>query len=127
MARIRSPHPSTSAPTAVRRRRRVVAWAAAALTLATACVMVVSNLSTAGAATGLDPSQFHGVHWSRLGDNFSPDRLVLQGLSPNDDYNTTRSKADTMFATFQSDLGANTVRLPINPATTAWASYNGVI
>ncbi|GAA2580964.1 hypothetical protein GCM10010399_08420 [Dactylosporangium fulvum] len=96
-------------------------------TLATACLMVVSNLSTAGAAAGLDPSQFKGVHWSRLGDNFSPDRLVLQGLSPNDDYNTTRSKADAMFASFQSGLGANTVRLPINPATTAWASYNGVI
>jgi ricin-type beta-trefoil lectin protein/F5/8 type C domain-containing protein/cellulase (glycosyl hydrolase family 5) len=127
MARIRSPHPSTSTP-AARRRHRVVAWTAAILTtLATACLMVVSNQSTAEAAVGLDPSQFHGVHWSRLGDNFSPDRLVLQGLSPNDDYNTTRGKADAMFASFQSGLGANTVRLPINPATTAWASYNGVI
>jgi hypothetical protein len=32
-----------------------------------------------------------------------------------------------MFATFQSDLGANTVRLPINPATAAWNTYYGVI
>jgi hypothetical protein len=106
----------------------VLAWALAALTaLASATFVVVSSASTAEAATGLDPSQFRGVHWSRLGDNFTPDRLVLQGLSPNDDYNSARSKADAMFAAFQNDLGANTVRLPINPATAAWNTYYGVI
>ena len=111
-----------------RLRNRALAWALAALTiLASVALTVVSAPPRADAATGFDPSQFHGVHWSRLGDNFSPDRLVLQGLSANDDYNAARSKADAMFAAFQSDLGANTVRLPINPATTAWNSYNGVI
>jgi len=115
---------------AVRRRfhRPLLAWALAALTLvASVALAAVSSRMPASAATTFDPSQFHGVHWSRLGDNFSADRLVLQGLSANDDYNTTRSKADAMFAAFQSDLGANTVRLPINPATTAWTSYQGVI
>jgi len=32
-----------------------------------------------------------------------------------------------MFTAFQNELGANTVRLPINPATTSWTSYQGVI
>ncbi|WP_238014447.1 RICIN domain-containing protein [Dactylosporangium sp. AC04546] len=109
-------------------RRRLLAWLAAVLTtLAAVTIMVVAGAPKAHAAPGFDPSQFRGVHWSRLGDNFTADRLVLQGLSASDDYNTTRSKADAMFAAFQSDLGANTVRLPINPATTAWTAYNGVI
>ncbi len=83
--------------------------------------------SPAAADTPLNPSQFHGVHWSRLGDNFTPDRLVLQGLSAGDDYNTMRSKADSVFTAFQNDLGANTVRLPMNPATAQWDAYYGVI
>jgi len=120
------PHYSRTVHTQL--RHRVLAWALAALTtLASVSLMVLSSASPAAAATALDPSQFHGVHWSRLGDNFTADRLVLQGLSANDDYNAARSKADAMFATFQSDLGANTVRLPMNPATAAWNTYYGVI
>ncbi|WP_179282152.1 ricin-type beta-trefoil lectin domain protein [Streptosporangium subroseum] len=107
--------------------RRVPVWLTAALvSLLLAPLIAVSGASPAAAAV-LDPSQFKGVHWSRLGDNFTFDRLVLQGLSAGDDYNATRSKADAMFGAFQSALGANTVRLPINPATVAWNSYNGVI
>ncbi|MEV6171914.1 hypothetical protein AB0L99_27350 [Streptomyces sp. NPDC051954] len=68
-----------------------------------------ANTSRAAAGPGLDPGQFHGVHWSCLGDNFTFDRLVLQGPSPNDDQNSARNKADGMFAAFQSSLGANTV------------------
>ncbi|WP_344933892.1 ricin-type beta-trefoil lectin domain protein [Sphaerisporangium flaviroseum] len=97
------------------------------MTLVMTPLLAVPGVASAAAEPGLDPSQFQGVHWSRLGDNFTFDRLVLQGLSANDDYNAARSKADAMFATFQSDLGANTVRLPINPATTVWNTYNGVI
>ncbi|GAA2331442.1 RICIN domain-containing protein [Dactylosporangium salmoneum] len=110
------------------RKRRLLSFAAAVLTaLTSAALTVVTAAAPAAAAAPLDPSQFHGVHWSRLGDNFSPDRLVLQGLSASDDYNAARSKADAMFAAFASGLGANTVRLPINPATTSWNTYNGVI
>jgi hypothetical protein len=119
---------SVRVPAATRLKHRLLVVALAVLTAAvSASLAVVSTASSAAAATGLDPSQFRGVHWSRLGDNFTPDRLVLQGLSANDDYNAARSKADAMFATFASDLGANTVRLPINPATAAWNTYNGVI
>jgi hypothetical protein len=122
------PHASAPAPAVARLGRRLVAGAVATLTmLASVVLIVVAGPTTATAAVGFDPSQFRGVHWSRLGDNFTADRLVLQGLSPNDDYNAARSKADAMFAAFQNDMGANTVRLPINPATTNWNTYNGVI
>jgi hypothetical protein len=106
----------------------VLAWTLAAVTtLASVPLMMLAVAAPASAAAGFNPSQFHGVTWSRLGDNFTADPLVLQGLSATDDYNATRTKADAMFATFQSDLGANTVRLPINPATAAGTSYYGVI
>lgn len=126
-------HPEVPAPAPASVRtllpRRVLAWMLCALALlATVPLMTLSTASPAAAAdSGLDPSQFHGVHWSRLGDNFTPDRLVLQGLSADDDYNSARSKADAMFATFQSTLGANTVRLPMNPATADWHTYDAVI
>ncbi len=107
---------------------RLFAWALALLaTLALIPPLLVSTAAPAAAATGFDPSQFHGVTWSRLGDNFTAGPLVLQGLSATDDYNAARSKADAMFATFASQLGANTVRMPINPATASGTSYYGVI
>jgi hypothetical protein len=133
MARIRPTlSPDSSPPDRpARPMRRALAWVLVALTaLAVIPVMAVTAAAPAVAATTattLDPSQFHGVHWSRLGDNFTADPLVLQGLSASDDYNATRTKADAMFATFQNSLGANTVRLPINPATAAGTSYYGVI
>ena len=119
--------------------RRVLAWALTAVTMLALAVFgaaqPASAVAAAPAATAaasaatvtFDPSQFHGVTWSRLGDNFTPDPLVLQGLSASDDYNTTRSKADAVFAAFAGELGANTVRIPINPATASGTSYYGVI
>ena len=124
MARNRPMH----SPPLARLRRRALALALAALTtLSSLTLLLLTGAAPAQAATTLDPSQFRGVHWSRLGDNFTPDRLVLQGLSASDDYNAARSKADAMFAAFATDLGANTVRLPMNPATAAWNTYYGVI
>src|SRR5689334_22100233 len=114
------PSPAEVERKAMALNRRLLALALTAVTtLASATLMVLTSASRADAATAIDPSQFHGVHWSRLGDNFTADRLVLQGLSANDDYNAARGKADAMFAAFAGDLGANTVRLPINPATTS--------
>jgi len=94
---------------------------------ASAVATTAAAPAASAAAVTFDPSQFHGVTWSRLGDNFTPDPLVLQGLSASDDYNTTRSKADAVFSAFAGELGANTVRIPINPATASGTSYYGVI
>lgn len=121
------PAAPTAAPT-TQLRARVLAWTLAAFTaFAAVPLLALTAAPPAAAATTFDPSQFHGVHWSRLGDNFTADPLVLQGLSASDDYNATRTKADAMFANFASSLGANTVRIPINPATAAGTSYYGVI
>ncbi|MFE4911290.1 ricin-type beta-trefoil lectin domain protein [Streptomyces sp. NPDC056652] len=122
------PHPTAPPPARARLGRRVGTWMLAVLAvLVLVPLKTVSDASPAAADTRLAPGQFQGVHWSRLGDNFTFDRLVLQGLSPNDDYNSARTKADGMFAAFQSTLGANTVRLPMNPATASWNTYNAVI
>ena len=110
-------------------RIRMVAIAASVLLLAPLLALsgTTTVASRAAADVPLDPSQFHGVTWSRLGDNFTPDQLVLQGLSGSDSYATTLAKADAQFAAYQSDLGANTVRLPMNPTTANVASYYAVI
>ena len=96
------PGPSICAPAApTRLRRRVLGWTLAAVTaLASVPLVMLAAAAPASAATSFNPSQFHGVTWSRLGDNFTADPLVLQGLSASDDYNATRTKADAMFATF---------------------------
>lgn len=80
-------------------------------------------------------SQFTGVNWARIGDNFSTGPLVPQGLDIADSYQTVWTKSQAMLTAFQH-IGANTVRLPINPATvnttTAigpdwWDSYKAAI
>jgi hypothetical protein len=76
---------------------------------------------TAHAAT----NQFHGVNWADPNDNFVTGNLVPVGLSTSDSYATTYAKATAIIKGFQS-LGANTVRMPFNAATTSgswWGSY----
>jgi hypothetical protein len=70
-------------------------------------------------------NQFHGVNWANPNDNFVTGNLVPVGLSTSDSYSTTYTKATAILKGFQS-LGANTVRLPFNAATTSgswWGSY----
>jgi hypothetical protein len=58
------------------------------------------------------------------------DILVLGGLSTSDSYATTQAKADDILAGFQNNLGANTVRMPVNHPTVSgayWNSYIGAI
>nr|WP_221379007.1 ricin-type beta-trefoil lectin domain protein [Actinoplanes polyasparticus] len=106
---------------------RVVAALATAVTaLAAIPLAVVATAPSASAAT----SQFRGVNWARAGDNFTGEPLVLYGLSSSDSYTTVRAKADAVLAGFERNLGANTVRLPINTVsvgTAWWNSYAGVM
>ena len=74
--------------------------------------------------------QFRGVNWADQRDNFVPDDLILGGLDASDPYDITRAKAHAILTGFEHDLGANTVRLPVNYPTVAgpyWASYSGAI
>jgi hypothetical protein len=70
-------------------------------------------------------NQFHGVNWADPNDNFGTGNLVPVGLSTSDSYSTTYAKATAILKGFQR-LGANTVRMPFNSATTSgswWGSY----
>lgn len=75
-------------------------------------------------------NDFRGVNWADERDNFVDGVLVLGGLSTSDSYATTQAKADRVLSGFQTNLGANTVRFPVNYATVSgsyWNSYTGAI
>ncbi|KUL27894.1 RICIN domain-containing protein [Actinoplanes awajinensis] len=87
---------------------------------------LVASSSPATAAT----NGFRGVNWADQRDNFVDDTLVLGGLSTSDSYATTQAKANAIITGFQNNLGANTVRMPVNYPTVSgsyWASYVGAI
>src|SRR6266704_2188430 len=71
-------------------------------------------LSQPAAASVPGTSQFKGVNWADPRDNYASGPVVPTGLSTSDSYSTTYTKASAIISGFQSNLGANTVRLPIN-------------
>jgi hypothetical protein len=105
------------------------------LARALACVLAAVGavpMAVLGGASpaGADTTQFRGVNWGRLGDNFHGGPLVLHGLSGSDSYATVLAKANAVYTGFQSNLDANTVRLPINTYTVGtswWNAYTGAI
>ncbi|MGN9908767.1 RICIN domain-containing protein [Phytohabitans sp. LJ34] len=97
--------------------------------LAVVAAVPVAVLGGASPAPA-DTSQFRGVNWARLGDNFHGGPLVLYGLSSSDSYATVVAKANAIYTGFQNNLDANTVRLPINTYTVGtnwWNAYTGAI
>ncbi|WP_100447643.1 ricin-type beta-trefoil lectin domain protein [Glycomyces xiaoerkulensis] len=94
--------------------------------LALVPVVVLANPAPAAA----DTSQFRGVNWAVLGDNFQEGPLVLDGLDQSDGYDTVRAKADAVYDDMEAQLGVNTVRLPVNTHTVGsswWDAYRGTI
>lgn len=90
---------------------------------------VLALLAGASLASA-DTSDFRGVNWAVLGDNFVEGPLVLYGLDESDDYDTVRAKADAVYAGFEDNVASNTVRLPVNTHTVGsawWDAYSGVI
>jgi hypothetical protein len=105
-------------------RRAAGVAASLALLLAT-LVTQASQASPARAAT----TQFHGVNWADPNDNFITGPNVPVGLSTADNYATTYAKSTAILKGFQG-LGANTVRLGMNAATTSgtwWGSYTAAL
>ena len=103
----------------------------AATTSAFAASSAESSSTTAanGSATAA-PSSFHGVNWADPGDNYNSGPVVPSGLSTGDSYQTVYKITQNVVAGFRKNLGANTLRLPINPAsvgTTWWNSYRATI
>ncbi|MFB9675211.1 RICIN domain-containing protein [Streptosporangium vulgare] len=105
-------------------RRLLIALVVTALTAATSLVV---SAPSANAET----SQFRGMNWAVLGDNFSTGTLVVQGLSQSDSNATVRAKANSLYDNMEYIMGINTIRLPINTHTVAnttwWNSYRGAI
>ncbi|UED82935.1 glycoside hydrolase family 5 protein [Streptomyces profundus] len=110
------------------------------VTLSVAVAGSLVALSSAGQVTAADraaepapqaAADFRGVNWAAPGDNFTDGPVVPEGLSESDDYDTVKAKASVVYDQFQSTVGANTVRLPINfdsyPGTTWGDSYAGAI
>src|SRR5436190_2475567 len=98
----------------------------ALLVVAVAAVPAVAIPFTAEAAT----SDFRGVNWADARDNYVNGWVIPTGLTASDDYATVRGKADGILGAFQQLIGANTVRLPINPQSVNsswWAAYRGAV
>jgi hypothetical protein len=113
-------------PLAHLRRRVAQVLAYVLVALGAASAVVIEDASPASA----DTTQFRGVNWARLGDNFHGGPLVLQGLNGSDNYATVVAKATAVYTGFENNLGANTVRLPINTYTVGtswWNAYAGAI
>jgi endoglucanase len=75
-------------------------------------------------------TSFAGVNWADVRDNFNSGWVIPTGLSSSDSYATVQTKASKILAGFQNNLGANTVRLPINPPSVLqswWGSYTAAI
>ncbi|MFD0206318.1 MULTISPECIES: RICIN domain-containing protein [Saccharothrix] len=117
-------HPSGPSWRARSSRRLLIALVVTAFTAAASLVVYSPP---AAAAT----SQFRGMNWAVLGDNFSTGALVVQGLSQSDSNATVRAKANALYDDMAATMGVNTVRLPINTHTVAnttwWNAYRGAI
>lgn len=74
-------------------------------------------------------NSFKGVNWADARDNYNSGWVLPSGILSGDSYSTVKSHAQTICSNFQSKLGANTVRIPINPPTVSqwWSNYKGTI
>lgn len=99
--------------------------AARAFAVVASLGLVWLSASTAVAAT----NQFRGVNWADPRDNFQSGVVYISGLSASDTYSSATAVAGAVMDQFVSELGANSVRLPINEATVAqyWSTYTGAI
>ena len=97
-----------------------------AVVAAAVSVTVLAVAREASAAT----NSFRGVNWADARDNYVDGWVIPTGLTASDSYGTVHTKADGILAGFQNLLGANTVRLPINPQSVNsswWAAYRGAV
>ncbi len=102
--------------------------------LAAGALLVLGSVAAPAAASpSVGPSgtgEFRGVNWADPRDNYADDEVVPSGLSTADDYRTTYAKASATVLEFRHEVGANTVRLPINPSSVGtdwWESYRGAV
>jgi hypothetical protein len=118
-------------PQILTRRRTLLVRAIAAA--GGASLLLLATPAVAPAASGGSSggtSDFRGVNWADPRDNYASDAVVPSGLALTDDYRTVYRTTQRMVRGFRQNLGANTLRLPINPAsvgTAWWKSYRATI
>jgi endoglucanase len=86
--------------------------------------------ATGGTAAIGDAPSFLCGNWADQRDNFVNGNLLLSGLSTTDSYATVVAKTNAILGAFETTVGANSVRVPINEPTvsgTWWNAYKGVI
>lgn len=86
----------------------------------------LENLPKASAAT----SVFRGVNWADGRDNYVNGWVIPSGLTASETYSSASTIADRVISGFQTNLGANTVRMPINEPSVLeswWGVYTGAI
>jgi endoglucanase len=70
-----------------------------------------------------------GVNWADARDNFVEGWVIPSGLTASDDYAAVQLKANAILSGFITNMGANTVRLPINHQSVLnsgwWEDYKG--
>lgn len=113
---------------------RKLASRAKALGVGAVALLLLGTAAQADAAVqgggAGNTSEFRGVNWADPRDNYASDEVVPSGLSVTDDYRTVYRTSQNMVKGFRQNLGANTLRLPINPSsvgTAWWRSYRGTI
>jgi hypothetical protein len=108
------------------RVHRALTRVVVAATMIAASAAFVVEAQPAAAST----NQFKGVNWADTRDNYNSGWVIPDGLSASDSYSQVYSIADADVKAFESNLGANTVRLPINPPSVSqswWSAYRGTI
>jgi hypothetical protein len=96
------------------------------VTMLATSALLVAEAPAASAAT----NQFKGVNWADTRDNYNSGWVIPDGLAASDTYAQVYAIANTYVKAFQANLGANTVRLPINPPSVSqawWNAYQGAI
>jgi len=90
---------------------------------------VTGTVSPPSGGSGVAASTFHGFNWADAGDNFQDGPILLSGMAGTNTYPAVESEAGVVLGAFET-VGANAVRIPINPATvigTWWKSYKAAI
>ncbi|MEU8611980.1 cellulase family glycosylhydrolase [Actinoplanes sp. NPDC048791] len=93
-------------------------------------VALTASLLTLSTPASAATNGFRGVNWADQRDNYVDGWVIPSGLTAADSYATVRAKADGVITGFQQQVGANTVRLPINPQSVNsdwWARYKGAV
>jgi len=104
--------------------KRTMPWSMlAAVSMVAASLVIIAQPATPALAA---TNQFKGVNWADTRDNYNTGWVIPDGLSSSDTYSQVYTVANDTIEAFKSDLGANTVRLPINIPSVSqswWSSY----